>query len=190
MIPMIVALVVSQFKPAYIVGRYEVTVLPAFILLLAGLWLKIKDKIWISLIVILLLFFTFQYTIIFRDNGEAARSSDKTVIEDIYGQAQEGDYVVTTDLNWTTAYYYLNQIDGGRKINLIAFPHQAAEQVVWLNWDEVNNPENMGKYAEEADSLISKIGKIQRLTKFLCYTKKTEPSIKCSGKNSIRISNF
>jgi len=157
MIPMTVALAISQFKPAYVVGRYEMTVLPAFILILANLWLKIKEKIWLYLIVILLLFFALKSVISFRENNDSYRSTDKKVIEDIYAGGKNGDYIISTQLNWATAYYYLSLLPKEKKINLISYPQKIPYQVVWMNWDEINNPKSIGKFTGEANEIVDKI---------------------------------
>jgi uncharacterized membrane protein len=159
MIPMIAALVISQFKPAYVVGRYEMTVLPALILILANLWLKIKEKAWLYLIIILLLFFALKNVIDFRENNDSYRSTDRTAVEDIYAEGKSGDYIVSTQLSWATAYYYSNRVAREKKINLISYPKKMPDQVVWVNWDEVNNPNSIGKFAEEADNIVDEIKK-------------------------------
>lgn len=157
LIPMIGAFVISQFKPAYVVGRYEMTVLPAFLLILANLWLKIRDKAWLYLIAILLLFFAFKNVIFFRQNNENFRSTDRTVIEEIYSEGKKGDYIVSTELSWATAQYYSSRVASDKKINLVSYPKNVPDQVVWINWDEVNSPDNMGKFSEEADGIVEKI---------------------------------
>jgi hypothetical protein len=157
MVPMAAALAVSQFKPAYMVGRYEMTVLPALILILANLWLKIKEKIWLYLVVILLLFFALKNVIAFRENNGSYRSTDRTVVEDIYTEGKNGDYIVSTQLSWATAYYYSNRLASEKKINLVPYPRKMPDQAVWINWEEVNNPDNWGKFSGEADAIVEKI---------------------------------
>jgi hypothetical protein len=159
LVPMVGALVISQFKPAYVVGRYEMTVLPAFLLILANLWLKIKDKAWIALVAVLLLFFAFKNVMAFRSNNEAYRSTDKTVIEEIYSEAQSGDYMVTTELSWATAYYFSDEMASEKKINILSYPKNVPDQVVWLNWNGVNDPNNLEKYTQEADAIVEKMKK-------------------------------
>jgi hypothetical protein len=155
--PMVGALAISQFKPAYVVGRYEMTVLPAFLLILANLWSKIKDKVWISLIAVLLLFFAFKNVVAFRSDNGNYQSTDKTMIEEIHSEAQSGDYLVTTGLSWATAEYFSSTGESDKKINILSYPKNVPEQVVWLNWNEVNDPKNTGKYSQEADSIIEKM---------------------------------
>lgn len=157
LVPMLGALVISQFKPAYVVGRYEMTVLPAFLLLLANLWSKIKDKAWVALIAILLLFLAFKNVMAFRSDNENYRSTDKTVIEEIYSEAHGGDYMITTGLSWATAYYYSGALKSEKKISILSYPKNVPDQVVWMNWDEVNDPNNVGKYFQEADAIVEQM---------------------------------
>jgi hypothetical protein len=157
LVPMLGALAISQFKPAYVVGRYEMTVLPAFLLLLANLWSKIKDKIWISLIAVLLLFFAFKNVMAFRSDNGSYQSTDKTVIEEIHLEAQSGDYMVTTGLSWATAEYFSSTVASDKKINILSYPKNIPGQVVWLNWNEVNDPNSVGRYSQEADSIIEQM---------------------------------
>jgi hypothetical protein len=157
LIPMLGAFAISQFKPAYVVGRYEMTVLPAFLLILANLWLKIKDKAWVSLIAIILLFFSFNKVMALRSDNESYRSTDKTVIEEIYSEAHDGDCMITTGLSWATTYYYSDALKSEKKISLLSFPKNIPEQVVWMNWNEVNDPNNAGIYSQEADEIVEKI---------------------------------
>ena len=154
---MVAALAISQFKPAYVVGRYEMTVLPPFLLILANLWLKIKDKAWLALIAILIVFFAFKNVMAFRQDNEGYRSTDKTVVEEIFAQAQSGDYMVTTELSWATAEYFSSNLASEKKIKILSYPKNVLDQVVWLNWDEVNDPNNIGKYSQEADAIVEKM---------------------------------
>jgi|GEM_PF-3348796 len=157
LVPMVGAIAVSQFKPAYVAGRYEMTVLPAFLLILANLWLKIRDRAWLYLIVIFLLFFAFKNVIDFQQNNGNYRSTDRTVIEEIYSEGKNGDYIVSTQLSWATAKYFSGRVASDKKINLVSYPKNVPDQVVWINWDEVNNPDNMEKFSEEADAIVEKI---------------------------------
>lgn len=157
LVPMIGALVISQFKPAYVVGRYEMTVLPAFLLILANLWLKIKDKAWLYLVVTLLIVFAFKSVMDFRKNNENYRSTDKTVIAEIYSEAHSGDYLVTTELSWATAYYFSTNMKSEKNITILSYPKNVPNQVVWLNWNEIKSPDNLRKFSEEAEKIVEKI---------------------------------
>jgi len=156
-VPMFLAAAVSHFTPAYVLGRYEITVLPAFLLILANLWLKIKEKFWLFAIGIVLLCFAFSNIISYRENIESYRSTEKTVMSHIYSEAKSGDYIVTTDLSWATTYYYSSLMKSDKKINLAAYPSQIASQVVWMNREEMDKSENREKYEKEADLIVEKI---------------------------------
>lgn len=156
-IPLIIALVASQFKPAYLVGRYEMTVLPALLLILANLWSKIEEKIWLLAVASVLIFFVFKNILIYRENTESYKSTDKTVIRDIFSEAKNGDYIVPTDLSWATAYYYSGLMMSEKKLKLVPYPQEIAEHPVWINSKETNSENNRQKYEQEAQLLVDKI---------------------------------
>lgn len=156
-VPLILSAGVSHFTPAYVVGRYEMTVLPAFLLLLANLWFKIKENLWLFLIAGLLLYTSFNSLVAYRKNIDSFKSTDKTVIESLYLKAKKGDYLITTDLSWATAYYFLQTSQQEEKFHLVAYPEQISQQAVWNNQTEMNRPENRERYQKEAGLLLEKI---------------------------------
>jgi 4-amino-4-deoxy-L-arabinose transferase-like glycosyltransferase len=168
LVPLILALAISQFKPAYVVGRYEMVVLPAFLLLLSNLWLKIESKIWLFFLTALLLFFSFKNILIYRENIESYRSTDRTVTEKIFSEAGNGDYLIATDLSWATAAYYSSRTKSPKKMNVVAYPREVTDHPVWTNIEKMKNEQE--KYAFEADGLINEIKNNQEVKQiFVLY---------------------
>jgi 4-amino-4-deoxy-L-arabinose transferase-like glycosyltransferase len=174
-LPLFLAATISHFTPAYALGRYEMTVLPAFLLIMANLWCKIEEKFWLFAIGIILLYVAFSNSLRYRQNIEAYRSTTKTVVRDIYAQAKNDDYVITTDLSWATVYYYSSLLGSGKNINLVAYPKQIEKQVVWQNSEEMNRPENRDTYAKEVDVLVEEIKSNQRVDQIFVFYKADRP---------------
>jgi len=174
-LPLFLAAAVSHFTPAYVVGRYEMTVLPAFLLIMANLWLKIKNKIWLLAIGLILLYSAVNCMLNYRGDIETYRSTSKTVVRDIYAQAKNDDYIITTDLSWATVYYYSSLLASDKKIKLLAYPKQIEQQVVWQNSGEMNRPENREKYISEADALVSEIKNNQEAKQIFVFYKTDRP---------------
>jgi len=174
--PMVVSAAVSHFTPAYVLGRYEMTVLPAFLLILANLWCKIAEKIWLFVIIVSLLYCAFSSIISYQENIVSYKSTDRTVVNAMHAEAKTGDYIVATDLSWATIYYYFSLTDtSDKKLNLTAYPRQIADQVVWTNLAEMNKPENRAGYEKEADSLVDRIKNDPRASQIFLFYKTDRP---------------
>ena len=173
--PLVLATAVSHFTPAYVLGRYEMTVLPAFLLIMANLWFKIREKSWLVVIGLALLYAAFSCIINYRGDIEAYKSTNKTVVRDIYAKAKSGDYIITTDLSWATVYYYSGFLSNNQRINLVAYPKQIERQVVWMNLPEMNKSENREKYISEADALVERIKNDPKAEQIFVFYKTDRP---------------
>lgn len=155
--PLLSALAISQYQPIYVVGRYEATVVPAFILILANLWSKIRNKFFWCFAVLILIFFTAKNVATERKFVGEFKSTDKTVARDLLRRMQDHDTVITTDLSYATLYYYLNHLNENqrKKFYLISFPEEIANHPSWKDMDQMVRDEP--KYQKEADDLVFKL---------------------------------
>lgn len=109
-IPIILALVISQFVPIYTPGRREIIVVPAFIIAIAYLFSIIKNKWWQAGISIMMILFTYQTILYFNAQASVWKSSDLSLMEDIKAQAANDDYFVLYGLTNTNVNYYARRL--------------------------------------------------------------------------------
>jgi hypothetical protein len=157
-IPPIFAAIVSQFKPMYEIGRYEIIVLPAFILLLAGLSAKITDRTILTALTILLCGTAFYNVAQDRQNSNF-KTTDKTLVQKIINESANGDFIITTGLSQPTFFYYLNRLNKNsqKNLQLISFPAEMNQHPGWINSKKIENEKNL--YKQEGHDLIEKIAK-------------------------------
>lgn len=167
LIPPILAYLVSIFSPIYFPGRYEIIILPAFILLTAKIWSKFNYKI-LFFVVLILFVLTTKQVIAEREQLDSYKSNDKIVVQQILAQAKDGDIIIATDLSWSTLYYYFNHSGGAEKqIKIIAFPKEMEQHPGWKNVPKML--EEMDKYKLEADQLINRLGRNTDPKVFVAY---------------------
>lgn len=169
--PLLTAAGISHFLPGYVAGRYELVLLPAFLLLLARLWSKIEGKIWFLLLVATLLYSISNKIVENRRRLKSYQSSEKSVVEEIHSRAKNGDWVVTTSLSWATTYYYFGQLGTKKALNLVPYPEELRRQVVWMNDFETNRAENRPKYLDQAERLVNLVSESPNQTKIFLFYK-------------------
>lgn len=151
--PIFTALAISQFSPIYKTGRYELIILPAFILLFAGFWSKINNRAVLTLVAIVLFGFTARQVAADRANIEAVMTDDRTESAILLKDISDNDTIVATDLNWATFNYYLNRQNSANKIfDFIPFPEEMKKHPGWKNVSAMLSRKQ--DYEREADNLV------------------------------------
>lgn len=156
--PLVSALIISQFRPVYVVGRYEMVVLPAFILILANLFSKIKIRYILLLMISLLIIFAFKSVVNDRNYVYGLESNDKITADFLLGEIKNGDTIIATDLNWSIFYYYFSHLDKDKdkKFDLISFPQEIMnEHPGWQNLNKMIKEKS--RYEKEAEELALKL---------------------------------
>ncbi|MDD5547809.1 MAG: glycosyltransferase family 39 protein [Candidatus Pacebacteria bacterium] len=153
----IFAFIVSLFKPIYVAGRYEMIIMPAFILLLAYLFSKIKNKYILFFIVPFIIIFSYNGVLADKKEVDSYKSSEKSVAAGILENLKDGDIVIATDLSWTTQSFYLDKLNKEAKkdFKLIPFPEEMALHPGWRNAKQMLI--DWPQYEKEADGLIKQI---------------------------------
>ena len=153
--PLIAAFIISQFKPAYLLGRYEMIVLPAFILIAAYLWSQIKNNYLALLFIPLLVFFAAKNVVINSNFVNSQAANDKTVTAYVLANINQDDTVIATDLSWHTFYYYQKKLNHDKKFNLITYPDEIKNHPCWKNTEQMLNHQE--QYQTEAKNLIASL---------------------------------
>ncbi len=172
-LPILSALIVSQFIPAYVAGRFEIVVLPALLLLLAKIWSKLDPKL---LILIFASIFILTYKNVLNEKKEiqAYKSTDKTIAEDILDDIENNDVIITTELSYATLNYYLNHLNTNNKeFELISFPSCIAKHPGWQNQKQME--EDIFTYEKEAEELVNRISNEEVNTIWLIYNTDDNP---------------
>ena len=154
LVPLLLAWFVSHFAPLNAKGRYEMTIFPLFVLLLAILWSEI-DYRFLLIALLLSIYFTNKQVVEHRSRIEGYVSDDRRIAEEIVGRLEENDKVTTTDLSWATMYYYITRLTDSKKIVMRSFPgeielHPGCKNIVAM----------LGKkeaYKKEASLLLAEI---------------------------------
>lgn len=153
-VPLVLAFVISQFLPIYIAGRYEIMVLPAFIILISILWSKI-DFSFLMIVFILLGGLTANTVMNDRQSILSQKSSDKTIVTNVINKATENDLIITTDLSWSTVYYYVSRSPIQKNILLQSFPKEIESHPGWKNLGTMYSKKEF--YLKEASLLAESI---------------------------------
>lgn len=157
--PLFGAWAISQWKPFYITGRYEMAVLPAFVLLLAYLFSKIKDKFFLIMFLILAIGFAGKNVIEDRNKVLAYLSTDKSVVESILQRVNDGDVIIAAYLSYPTVDYYLYRLNQTyhKKYQLVVYPQETIEHPA-LQYDGfIQN--NLSLFEQQAKDLVTNLKK-------------------------------
>jgi hypothetical protein len=155
--PLVSALFISQFMSAYSIGRYEMIVLPAFLLISALCFSKTKNNYLLVIMVVLLALFTFKEVSADRNMVSQYKANDKTISRALLETIQDGDTIIATDISYPTFYYYLGHLNRGiqKKYTLLIYPQELSEHPCWE--DEKRMSVNIGAYKKEAEALAKKL---------------------------------
>jgi len=168
--PLISAFLVSLYKPAYVPGRFELIVLPPFLLLLSKLWSKINIKYLLS-IFIFILYCLYTNVINEINLTKSFKSTYKIECTKLIDNIENGDIIITTDLNYAAFYYYLKKTNKSynKTYTLISYPEEISEHPGWKNLDEMLKNKNI--YEKEAEELITNIYSTHAKNIWLIYNK-------------------
>lgn len=173
-LPLILALLISRFSPVYAVGRYEMVVLPLFILFLANFWSKIEDKHIIFIAIPLLIFFAYKNVASDREAIESYASDDRKISAQLLGEIRNDGIVIATDLSFSTFKFYFSRSDkNGKNFKLISYPAETAAHPGWKNMNEMLK--NRELYESEAVNLIEQIKNEGRYKKIYVLYKYGNP---------------
>lgn len=158
LLPLAAGFFVSQYKPMYVAGRYETSVAPAFLLLLAGLFSQIPSRVILAGCLVPLLLITAGKAVNDEHQEVAAYASTEAGdVRAVLGNLQNKDFVITTRLSYAVVgYYFIRFADlQSSKFNLISFPeemflHPGLEELKKIN----GNPQ---AYQAEIDKLTSRL---------------------------------
>lgn len=154
--PLIAAFAVSKFKPIYVAGRYEIIVLPAFLLLLAYFFAQIRSRFLLAILTITLVIFAAKKVVAEQDLIRQYQSTDKTISLSLLNRLRDQDMVIATDLSGATFdYYFSRENQGKKKFSLFYYPAEMGIHTGWKNLKDMLKKEN--KYAQEAEDLVQQL---------------------------------
>lgn len=149
--PLFSAFIISQIKPIYVLGRYEMVVLPAF-LLAASLWFsKIRNSYVLSLMAFLAIAFCAKAVLADSKTASNYKIDDRTISRELLERMKGGGVIIATDLSYSTFYYYLNRYNNRKEFYLITFPEETIEHPGWKNF----NPAGYDREAEDLAKSLS-----------------------------------
>lgn len=155
-IPLITAFVISQYLPVYVAGRYEIIVLPAFIILVSIIWSSIDS---IHLVIVFIILFGLALYTDSKDRGNilSQKSNDKNIITTILNKTENNDLIISTDLSWSTVYYYIStsKVFKEKALHTESFPEEIKSHPGWKNADTVYFKKDL--YKSESLDLVKNI---------------------------------
>lgn len=153
--PLVSAFLISQFKLIYVVARYEMVLLPAFLLIVAYWFSQVKSKYFFYFLIPLFLIFTFKSVIDDRAYVNKFETNDRLTAQELILEIKENDVVIATDLSWTVFKYYFDHLTD-REIDLISFPQEIMqEHPGWINREEMINQKE--EYFGQAEDLVKRL---------------------------------
>lgn len=156
--PLLTVAFISQFFPAYVAGRYEIMVLPAFFLLL-GVWFSHINNRNISFAIGGLIMFNTIGAV----DSDRNRAISLTAYDDrkaaiyLWEKVEEGDTVITTDLSYAPFDYYFYHLNQHQQktFTLISFPEEISEHPGWKSLPQMLVRQK--NYQNEARNLAKKL---------------------------------
>jgi hypothetical protein len=155
--PLVSALFFSQFISAYSIGRYEMIVLPAFLLISAIWFSKIKNNYLLVIMVVLLALFTYKEVSADRNMVSQYNANDRTISRVLLEMIHDGDTMIATDISYPTFNYYLGHLNREikKKFTLLIYPKELSEHPCWEDLKRMSA--NKGSYEKEAEDLAKKL---------------------------------
>ncbi|MFA5184019.1 MAG: glycosyltransferase family 39 protein [Patescibacteria group bacterium] len=167
--PLFIAIAIGHFIPFYEPGRYEAVVLPAFILLFASLWSKIKSNCFASVLILLLIIFSYQEVLNEKKDIQNQKIDNRTTTIDFLANSQNGDWVVFTGLSRPPIDYYLTRFNSENKIfKEVSFPADITEHQAYQNNEKINK--NLNQIKISSETLIGEIKKSSHGRVWLVFT--------------------
>lgn len=140
---LLAALFFGYFIPFYEVGRYEAVVLPAFILLFALLFSRIKYTWIIWPLIILLIAFSYTEVINERDSIVNQTINERSTVLSLLSLAQDDDRIVFTGLSRPSIDYYINHLNLQKKIlKTTSFPEEMAKHPAYQDVNKIIKDNN------------------------------------------------
>lgn len=156
--PLLAAVFISQFIPAYVADRYEIMILPAFFLLLGILLSHINSKNLSFAIGGLIILGAIGAVNSDRDQAISLASyDDRKAAVRLWEKVKDGDTIITTDLSYAPFdyyFYHLNQ-NQQKSFALISFPQEISEHPAWKSLPKMLSRQK--NYQNEAKNLAEKL---------------------------------
>lgn len=154
--PLIAALTISEFKPIYVAGRYEIIVLPAFLLLLTCLFTQIRSHFLLTILTITLVIFAGRKVVAEQDLIRQDQTTDKTISLSLLNRLSDQDAIIATDLSGATFdYYFGRENQGKKKFSWFYYPAEMGIHPGWKNLKDMLKKED--KYMQEAENLVQQL---------------------------------
>ncbi len=167
--PLIAAVIIGNFIPFYEPGRYEAVVLPAFILLFAWLWSKIKSNWFTTVLILLLIILSYQEVLNERNEIQNQKINNRTSVTDFLVNSKNDDWIVFTGLSRPPIDYYLNRFNSENKVfKEVSFPADMVAHQAYQNNEKLDK--NLNEIKISADSVISEIKKSSPGRVWLVFT--------------------
>ncbi len=155
-IPLLVAWIVGHFVNFYEPGRYEAVVLPAFILLFAILFSRLKNKWIVCSLILLLIIFSYAEVIREKNNIKNQKINERTVVSNFLSIAQDNDWLVFTGLSRPTIDYYIGRMNINLKFFIKkSFPEEMATHQLYQDVNKIIK--NNNNTFPSSDVLINNI---------------------------------
>lgn len=150
--PLVLAFIISLWKPFYLPGRYEAIVLPAAIILLGAVLSKIKN--WVAVLIILFLIFNSFIALITDIQVQYYyKINDKIAAEILIKELAPQDIIIYTDLSRPTFDYYLPRLNiENKKMVFFSFPKEMNKKKIYQDIEKMRRNQSLIK--TEADTMV------------------------------------
>jgi hypothetical protein len=166
-VPMILAVMISSWRPIYVPGRYEVIVLPAWLLWLTYTWTGWRWRLAEPILAMALIAGAWQTVRADREIAASYRETDASMAAKIINLARKNDVIATTDLSFATVRYYFDQQEKKNTLVFRALPQEITRHPGWL--DRQITKEAQEKLGEEATRAREEIEELQPTRVWLFY---------------------
>lgn len=155
-LPLGLAWLVSQIRPAYAVGRYEIMVLPAFLLLLSRFWSSMTHRYMVVVAILVLMGFCYNSIEMDRKMIAGYQTNDRLLAQKLLKRIKPEDTVITTDLSWASMTYYFSRLPHIQSFLYLSYPQEISqEHPCWENIDAMVKKSSF--YEREAVILAEKL---------------------------------
>lgn len=162
--PLFVAFLVSQVKPVYLVGSYDIVSLGPTFIILGVLMARFQPRLFQFLLLLLVLVGVARR---FQREARAFTWKEKETAQFLLDNAEDGDVLIFTCLSRVTVEYYLNLLGSKRNFRKFTYPSDYEKHPGWRDIKRtLSEPERL---EEEAQAMVSALDTLKFANLWLFY---------------------
>lgn len=151
LILLLVPLIISQVRPMYKTGRYDIILLFPLVVLIGSLLSRFGNKLLVLLCCYFMLIGISTRAVI--SDLRPINYSDRLTSEYLVEHTDNNDILIFTSLSRASIDYYLRLLKPGRSFTKISFPAEISTHLGWIDYKTLSNQKH--NLENEADDILA-----------------------------------